>query len=73
MKPKKEDQNVNTLVLLKRANKILTGRNMETQCGSETEEKAIQRLPYLGIRPHSATNHGHYYGCWEVLAKGGLI
>jgi hypothetical protein len=27
------------------------GRDTETKCGAETEEKAIQRLPYLGIHP----------------------
>ena len=38
-------------VLLRKGNKILTGANMETKCGSETEGKAIQRLPYLGVHP----------------------
>jgi hypothetical protein len=31
MKPKKEDQNVDTSVLYRRVNKILTGGNMETK------------------------------------------
>jgi hypothetical protein len=52
MKPKKkEDQNVDASVLLGRVNKILTGGNMETKCGAETEGKAIQRLPHLRIHP----------------------
>jgi hypothetical protein len=51
MKPKKEDQSVDASVLLIGVNKILTGGNMETKCGAETEGKAIQRLPYLGIHP----------------------
>ena len=52
MKPKKkEDQNVDVSVLLRRENKILTGGNMETTCGAETEGKVIQRLPHLGIQP----------------------
>jgi hypothetical protein len=52
MKPKKkEDQNVDVSVLLRRENKILTGGNMETTCGAETEGKVIQRLPHLGIHP----------------------
>jgi hypothetical protein len=52
MKPKKkEDQNVNASVLFRRENKILTGGNMETKCGAETEGKAIWRLPPLGIHP----------------------
>jgi hypothetical protein len=40
MKPKKrEDQNVDTSVLFRNVNKILTGGNMETKCGTETEGK----------------------------------
>ena len=48
---KKEDQSVGALVLLRKENKILTGGNMKTKCGTETEGKAIQRLPHLGIHP----------------------
>jgi hypothetical protein len=51
MKLKKEDQSVGASVLLRRVNKILTGANMETKYGAETEEKAIQRLSHLGIYP----------------------
>jgi hypothetical protein len=46
---KKEDQNVDTLILLRRENKIPMARVTETKCGAETEGKAIQRLPCLGI------------------------
>ena len=46
---KKEDQSMDALVLLSRGNKKHTGRNMETKYGAETEGKAIQRLPKLGI------------------------
>jgi hypothetical protein len=44
---------------------------METKCGAETEGKAIQRLPYLGIN----TIYCYYYqcGCQEVLADRSLI
>jgi hypothetical protein len=50
MKPKKkEDQSVYVSVLLRRGNKILIGGNKETKCGAETEGKAIQKLPHLGI------------------------
>jgi hypothetical protein len=42
---------VGASVLLKRGNKIFPGGNMETKWGAETEGKAIQRLPYLGIHP----------------------
>jgi hypothetical protein len=48
---KKEDQSVGASVILRRGNKILMGRNTETKCGAETEEKAIQRLSYLVIHP----------------------
>ena len=52
VKPKKkEDQSVDVSVLLRRVNKILTGGNIETKCGAETEGKAIQRMPHLGIHP----------------------
>jgi hypothetical protein len=40
MKPKKkEDQSVSASLLFRRENKILTGGNMETKCGAETEGK----------------------------------
>jgi hypothetical protein len=31
--------------------KIPMGGDAETKCGTETEAKAIQRLPHLGIHP----------------------
>ena len=34
-----------------KGNKILTGAIKEAKCGAETEGKATQRLPYLGIHP----------------------
>ena len=46
---KKEDQSVDTLVLLRRGNKIPMGE--DTKCGAETEGKDIQRLSHLGIYP----------------------
>ena len=50
MKLKKmEEQSVDASVLLRRGNKILTGGNMETKCGTEMEGKAIQRLPTWGL------------------------
>ena len=52
MKPKKkEDQNMDASVLLRRVNKILTGENMETKCGADIEDKAIQRVSHLRILP----------------------
>jgi hypothetical protein len=41
---KKEDQNVDASMLLRRENKIFTGGNMETKCGAETEGKARKCL-----------------------------
>jgi hypothetical protein len=54
-------------------NKIITGGNMETKCGTETEGKAIQRLSHLGIIPYTASKPGCYCGCQEALAHGSLI
>jgi hypothetical protein len=48
---KKEDQSVDTLVLLIRRNKIPIGRDTETKLGAETEDMTIQRLPHLRIHP----------------------
>jgi hypothetical protein len=48
---KKEDQSVDTLVLLRMGNKIPMEGVTETKYGAETEGKAIQRLPHLGIHP----------------------
>jgi hypothetical protein len=36
-----KDQSVDVSFLLRRGNKILMGGNMETNCGEETEGKAI--------------------------------
>ena len=48
---KKEDQSMDALLLFRSVNKILTWGNMETKHGAETEGKAIQTLPHLGIHP----------------------
>ena len=37
--------------LLRVGKEILMGANIEAKCGAETEGKAIQRLPHLGIHP----------------------
>jgi hypothetical protein len=58
---KKEDQSVDTSVLLRRGNKILRGGNIETKCGAETVGKAIQRLPHLEIHPI------HRHQTWKLL------
>jgi hypothetical protein len=48
---KKENQGVDTSVLLRRGRKIPMGGDTETKCGTETEGMAIQRLPHMGIHP----------------------
>ena len=45
---KKEDQSVATSVLRSRNKTPMGG---DTKCGAETEGKAVQRLPHLGIHP----------------------
>ena len=48
---KKEKQNVDVSVLLRRENKTLTGGNKETNREAGIEEKIISRLPHLEIYP----------------------
>ena len=48
---RKEEQIMDTLILLRRGNKIPTGGDTVTKYGAETEEKDIQRLLHLGIHP----------------------
>jgi hypothetical protein len=48
---KKEDQNVDTLFLLRMGNKIPMEGVTETKYGAELEGSTIQRLPHLGIHP----------------------
>jgi hypothetical protein len=46
---KMEGQGVDTLILLRKRNKIPMDRVVETKCGTETEEMTNQILLYLGI------------------------
>jgi hypothetical protein len=48
---KKENLSMDTLVLIRRGNKIPMGGDKETKCGAKTKGKTIQRLPHLGIHP----------------------
>ena len=48
---KKEDQSVDTSILLRRGNKIPMEGVTKTKCESETEGMTIQRLPHLEIHP----------------------
>jgi hypothetical protein len=51
MKLKKEDQRVDTLILLRRENRTPMEGVTETKYGVETEEMTIQRLTHMGIHP----------------------
>ena len=52
MKVKKEDQSVDTLILLRRGNKIPMEEVTETKCGAETEETKLSRdCPTWGSIP----------------------
>jgi hypothetical protein len=52
---KKQDQSMDTLVLLRRENKIPMERDTETKYGAETDGMTIQRLTHMGI--HSICSH----------------
>jgi hypothetical protein len=57
-----EHQSVDASVFLRRRKKILMGANTESKCGAETEGKATQRLPHLGIHP--INNHQNQALLW---------
>jgi hypothetical protein len=48
---KKEEQSVDTLIFLRRGNKIPMKGVTKTKCEAEPEGMTIQRLPHLGIHP----------------------
>jgi hypothetical protein len=48
---KKEDQSVDTSILLRRGNKIPMEEFTETKFRAETEGRTIQRLPHPGTHP----------------------
>jgi hypothetical protein len=71
---KKEDQRTDTSVLLRSREKIPMEGITETKCGSETEGKAIERLPYTEIHPiYTVTKPRHYCRCQQMLANRSLI
>jgi hypothetical protein len=73
MKPKKkEDQTVDTSLLLRSGNKIPMEGGTETKFGAETEGKTIQRLPHPGIHPIFNHKPRHYYICQEDFADMSL-
>jgi hypothetical protein len=60
---KKEDQIVDTLILLRRGNKIPMEGVIDTKCEAETEGMTIQRLPQLGIHP---INNHQNHTLWKM-------
>jgi hypothetical protein len=66
---KKEDQSVDSSVLLRRENKIPMEEVTETMFGAETERMTIQKLPQLGIDdPYTTIKPRHYCGCQQEFA-----
>jgi hypothetical protein len=69
---KKEDKSVDTLILLRRVNKIPMEGITETKWGAETEGmtiQTIQRLPHLGI--HLIYNHQTQTHLWMPTSAHG--
>jgi hypothetical protein len=70
---KKEDQSVDASVLLRKGNKMLSGGNMDTKCGAETEERPSRDSHTWGSIPYTDTKPRKYCGCQEVIADRSLI
>jgi predicted DNA binding CopG/RHH family protein len=70
---KKEDQSVDTSILVRRGNKIPMEEVTETKFRAETEGMPIQRLSHLGIHPYTTTKPRNYCGCQQELADRSLI
>jgi hypothetical protein len=60
---KKEDQQVDTLFLLRIGNKIPIEGVTETKVRAEMKGRIIQRLPHLGILSYTTTKPRHYCIC----------
>jgi hypothetical protein len=67
---KKEDQSVDTLILLRRGNKITMKGVTETKFRADTEGMTIQKLLHLGIHP---INNHYFCRCQQELADRSLI
>ena len=70
---KKEDQSVDTLILLRRGNKIPMGGVIEKKFGAVTEGMTIQKMPNLGIHPINNHQNRHYGRCQQEFADRSLI
>jgi hypothetical protein len=70
---KKEDQSVDTSLLLRMGNKIPMEGVTETTCGAKTEGKTIQRLPQPGIHPMNNHQTQTLGRCQQEPADRSLI
>ena len=68
---KKEDQSVDTSLLLRMGNKIPMEGVTETEFRAEREGRTMQRLPHPGIHP--STKPRHYCICQKDFADRTLI
>jgi hypothetical protein len=67
---KNEDQNVDSLPLLRIGNKTPMEGVIETKFGAETKGWTIYRLPYLGIHPIIPPNADTIAYTSKILLKG---
>jgi hypothetical protein len=63
---KKEQQRVDTLILLRRGNKITMEGVTETKFRAETEGMTIQRLSHLGTHP---VNNYQTQTLWQMPTR----
>jgi hypothetical protein len=70
---KKEDQNIDTLVLLRMGNKIPMEGVIKTKFGAEPKGATIQRLPHLGIHPINNQQTQTVGRCQQEPADRNLI
>jgi hypothetical protein len=68
---KKEDQSVDTSILLRRGNKIPMEGVTEIKFRAETEGMIIPRLPHLGIHP--INNPRNYCRCQQDFVDSSLL
>jgi hypothetical protein len=70
---KKEDQSVDTLLLLRMVNKLPMEGVTETKFGAELEGRTIQILPHLGMNPINNHQTQILGRCQQELADRTLI
>jgi hypothetical protein len=70
---KKEEQSMDTSVLLRGENKIFKGGNMRQSMEQRLKERPSRDCPTCASIPYTVTKPRHYCGCYEVLADRILI